>query len=383
MNIALIKKRYSLRAGGSERYCVNMARRLQTLGHRVTVIGEAIDDELSGEVPFLKVNTNRLTSWTHNRSFAVNAGRIAQAGDYDIVYGLGRALGVNVVRVTERLQSHWLNVRYHGVVRSLQRWNPRHRTLIDLERTIYESPATRRIVTQSQFDRELVQRFYDVPSTKIRTIYNGVDTSIFNVDARNARTDVRQEWNIPQQMPLMIFASMDFEGKGLRAILRAIAYAETEVRLLVLGEGPIRRFRRLADQLDIAEQITFAGRQSGIERFFGAADLSILPTAYEPFPNVNLESMACGTPVITTTTSGSVDIVEEGETGYFVSGMNAAEQMAALIDRHFKLDSTRREAMSVRCQETAKSRTIQKHVQQTVALFNEVLGESHPLRNVG
>ena len=222
MKIALVKKRYSLRHGGSERYCVNLARRLMQRGHEVTVIGERIDEELAGEVGFRKVPVNRLTSWTHNRSFAENAGRVAEAGGFDLVYGLGRSFGLDAVRVTERLQSHWLNVHYRPANRWLQRLNPRHRTLIDLERSIYRSDRTRRVVTQSRLDRRLVQEYYQIPEEKIRTIHNGVDITAFHPGLRDERAaSPRGVWDSPSE-PLLVFASMDFEGKGLRSILKAL-----------------------------------------------------------------------------------------------------------------------------------------------------------------
>ena len=80
MRIALVKRRCSLRHGGSERYCVNLGRKLKAAGHEVTVIGESIDDELRPEFAFAPVEVNRLTSWTRNRSFAENCGRAAREG---------------------------------------------------------------------------------------------------------------------------------------------------------------------------------------------------------------------------------------------------------------------------------------------------------------
>ena len=385
MRIAIVKRRYSLRHGGSERYCVNLARQLMARGHDVTVIGARIDDELRDDVPFVPVAVNRLTSWTSNRSFAENAGLAAQAGGYDIVYGLGRALGLDAVRVTERLQSHWVNVRYSPAWwRQAQRWNPRHRTLIELERRIYRSDSVRRIVTQSEFDRQLVVDYYGVPESRIRTIYNGVDTSIFHPGVHEAAPEVRQRWNIPSDVPLFVFASMDFEGKGLRAILRAMAgLNRTDAFLLVLGSGPIRKFSKLADELGVGQRVVFAGRQDGIERCYAAADLALLPTAYEPFPNVNLEAMACGTPVLTTTTNGSASVIEEGATGYFITGMNAVDEIRSGIERHLQLSDRDRQDMSARCWETARELTIERNVEQTVAVFEEVLSEKVRLRNVG
>jgi UDP-glucose:(heptosyl)LPS alpha-1,3-glucosyltransferase len=385
MRIALVKRRYSLRHGGSERYCVNLARRLMALGHEVTVIGESIDAELAGEVNFIPVTVNRWSSWTANRSFAVSSGVAARAGRFDIVYGLGRAFGLDAVRVTERLQSHWVRVNYHPAWWSrVQRWNPRHRTLIELERRIYQSESVRRVVTQSQLDRRLVMEYYSVPEEKIRTIYNGVDLSTFHPGVRQYRLDVRDRWQIPPDAPLLLFASMDFAGKGLRAILNAMSQLKNrDARLLVLGTGPIPKFQRIAEKLDITRRVQFAGRRDGIERYYGAADLFLLPTAYEPFPNVNLEAMACGTPVVTTNSSGSADVIREGETGYFISGVNAVEEIADRIERHLNLSPEQVAAMSARCWETARQLPIERNVEQTLAVFEEVLREKGSLRETG
>ncbi len=222
MRIALVKRRYSLKVGGAERYCVNLARRLRTYGHDVTFIGESIDPELSSEVNFVPITVNRLTSWTKNQSFAENTGRAVKEGRFDLAYGLGRAFELDAIRITDRLQSHWLNVYYRNPAhRALQRLNPRHRTMIALERTIFHSSNVRRIVTQSRLDRELVVRYYGIPEEKVCTIYNGVDLNVFHPGVRADRNDLRAELGVEPTRPLLVFASMDFQGKGLRSLLRA------------------------------------------------------------------------------------------------------------------------------------------------------------------
>jgi len=377
MRIALIKRRYSLKVGGSERYCVMLARHLRAAGHDVAVIGESIDEELSGEVTFLPVAVNRLTSWFRNRSFAENAGKLAQAGRFDIAYGLGRSFGLDCVRVTERLQAHWLDVYYRNPLsRLLQGLNPRHRTLIDLEKTIYHSPDVRRIITQSRLDRKLLVEQYNVPESKIRTIYNGVDTTAFNPDMRKLGPFVRREMGIPPEVPLLVFASMDFEGKGLRSILKALASTRHRTaRLLVLGNGPEAKFKRIAHSLGVEQRTIFAGRRADISRYYGAGDLFLLPTAYEPFPNVNLEAMACGLPVMTTSTAGGADIIRQNENGYLISDVHAVEEMIACLDRHCGLSPDDRQRMSDACWSTAKELPIERNIQQTLAMFEEVVRE--------
>jgi UDP-glucose:(heptosyl)LPS alpha-1,3-glucosyltransferase len=378
MRIALVKRRYSLKVGGAERYCVNLSRRLTAFGHDVTFIGESIDPELSREVSFVPVTINRLTSWTKNRSFAENTGRAAREGHFDVVYGLGRAFGLDAVRITDRLQSHWLNVYYRNpAYRTLQRCNPRHRTLIGLERTIFHSSNVRRIVTQSRLDRQLVVDYYGIPEEKIRTIYNGVDTSVFHPGVRADRLALREELGVEPNRPLLVFASMDFRGKGLKSLLRAfqIARIARVARLAVVGKGSIHLFRRMAESLGVGKSVLFVGHRTDIHRFYGAADLSLMPTTYEPFPNVNLESLACGTPALTTTTAGGADLIEDGKTGYLISNVHAIGEIADRLDSHFSLSSAERARMSDCCWEKARHMTVERNAQHTVELFEEVLRE--------
>lgn len=377
MKIALVKRRCSLRAGGSERYCVNLARQLMVRGHDVTVIGESIDDDLSDEIDFVRVPVVRWTSSTRNRSFAMSVAEVTRRRDFDIVYGLGRAFGLDAVRVTERLQSHWLTVRYRSrFEQQLQHWNPRHRTLIDLERTIYNSPQVRRIVTQSRLDQQLVSHYYGVDESRVRIIHNGVDLAQFHPASSQERLGLRSELRVDSDQPLLVFASMDFEGKGLRTILRALSRLESEDAVLaVLGTGPIARFQRIARRLGLEQRVRFVGRRADIRQFYGAGDLFLLPTAYEPFPNVNLEAMACGLPVLTTCTAGGVDLVRHGSNGYLVADVDAEDEILAALQAHLSLSADKRSELSRCCLETARTLPIERNVQQTLELFEEVLDD--------
>ncbi|MCA9041335.1 MAG: glycosyltransferase family 4 protein [Planctomycetaceae bacterium] len=377
MHIALVKGRYSLRHGGSERYCVNLSRQLKKRGHDVSVIGHTIDEELQNEVEFIPVKRNMLMSSVKNRSFAENCEKEVKNRRFDLVYGIGRAFGLDAVRVTERLQSHWLKVNYKPHWRyQLQSWNPRHRTLIEMERQIYQSPQTKRIVTQSQLDRRLVMENYHIPEEKIRIVYNGVDLQQFNLDQRKEREPIREELGLASDQRLMIFASMDFPGKGLKYILQALSQMqEQSVVLAVLGNGPIGQYQGIARELNIEGRVQFLGRRTDIQRFYGAGDLFILPTAYEPFPNVNLEAMACGLPVLTTNTSGGADIIREEENGYLITAIDAVGEMIELLDSHFSKSDTDLEMMRANCWATAEQMPVEKNVERTLEVFEEVLHE--------
>ena len=375
MHIAIVRRHCSLKKGGAERYCVNLFRGLQKLGHRVTIVGEAIDDELKEEVDFIPVPVLRLNSWTKNKSFFVNTGRVLRKHRFDVVHGLSRVDGLDTFRLTERLQIHWVNMYYRNpVARWLQHMNPRHRLVFDLERKIFGPDGVRKVIVQSQLDARLLREYFGVDESRICQIINGVDTNTFHPGVRSDRDALREEWKIGRDDPLLVFASMDFRGKGLDSILDAMARMKNrETRLIVVGQGNVGAFERRAKSLGIAHRVTFAGRQSAIQRFYGAADLFVLPTIYEPFPNVNLEAMACGTPVITTATAGGSEIIREEANGYLIPNAWDIDALAERIDHHLGLPETRKQAMFDACWDTASRLRIVDNAQKVASMFESVI----------
>jgi glycosyltransferase involved in cell wall biosynthesis len=374
MRIALVRRSCSLRRGGAERYCVDLARELTRLGEEVTIVCHEIDRELRDEFRHIAIATTDTTSWTKNLSFARNVEKALAGQGFDIVYGLSRAFGLDAYRVTDRLQAHWMNVFYrHPANRLLQHLNPRHRAILQLERTICRAPTVHRIVTESNLDRDLVRRYYAVPEAKVKTVHNGVDTAVFNPSCREHRARIREAMGIAPSIPMLVFASMDFERKGLRTVLEALCRAREPVHLLVLGDGNIRHFTRIANDLGIGSRVSFAGRRDQVERYYGAGDMFVLPTIYEPFGLVHLEALACGLPVITTGSSGAAGIIREGWNGYVIPHSLAVGELVSAINHHLGLDGADRDRMSRNAAEFARGMTLQENARNTRAVFEEVL----------
>ena len=396
MHIAIVRRQCSLKKAGAERYCVNLFRGLQKLGHRVTVIGEGIDDELRSEVEFIPVAVNRQTSWNRNRSFSDNCRKIIRTQPFDIVHGLSRVEGLDTFRVTDPMQTHWVKVWYRNpITQWLQQRNPRHRAIFNLEQRLYHRSGVRRVIVQSKLDARLLVEYFGVDESRIRHIVNGVDTRVFHPGVRNERSIVREElsrdfnrirgtantvghFDLAENTPLIVFASMDFRRKGLDSLLSAMSrLKDRETRLLVLGNGDIAGYQRMAKNLDLTHRVLFAGRQSSIQRFYGAGDLFVLPTIYEPFPNVNLEAMACGTPVITTSTAGGCDIIQPGFNGYVIPDAWSVDALAEQIDQHFQKPSSDRLAMAENCWQTASKLRVEDNAHKVAQVFHEVLLEKN------
>ncbi len=373
MRIALVRRVCSLRKAGAERYCVNLFRNLQRLGHDVTIVGEDIDDELRPEVAFLKVPVDRWTSWTRNRSFAVNAQTVVESRSFDVVHGLSRVRGLDSYRLTDPLQTHWVRTYYrHPWRRRLEQWNPRHRAIFALERELFGANGPRRIIVQSQLDARLLQTYFRVDCARLRLVRNGVDLKVFTPDDGADRHVVRAELGVDERQPMFVFASMDFRRKGLDSLLAAMTRLPTaESVLVVLGNGDLPRYTTLARRLGLEGRVRFLGRQSQMSRFYRAADAFVLPTIYEPFPNVNLEAMACGTPVITTRTAGGADLVTPGENGWLISDAFAVEELAQSLAAVALLAPHERNRLRAACLETAARFPAERNARETLAVLEE------------
>ena len=152
-----------------------------------------------------------------------------------------------------------------------------------------------------------------MPADKITVIYNAIDNQKFPPAGEAQRQRLREQYQIPQRAHCLIFVGSGFERKGLAAAIRAVA--ATDSHLLVVGKDKDeKRYRALAQSLGCSDRVHFMGVQKQTLPFYQAADALLLPTLYDPFPNVILEAMSCGLPVITSTTCGGAEFITPART---------------------------------------------------------------------
>ena len=166
-----------------------------------------------------------------------------------------------------------------------------------------------------------------VPGDKIKVIPNGVDLEEY----RNLPPlgSFRRKYSIGEDTKIILFLGRIHKIKGLDFLIRAYVYLLKEFRfsnvlLVVAGpdEGALGELKRLLSTNKITgNRVLFTGPLCGRDKIeaYVDADVFVLPSRYETFPNVVLEAYACSKPVVASNVESISDIVIHGETGFLFS----------------------------------------------------------------
>ncbi len=205
------------------------------------------------------------------------------------------------------------------------------------------------------------------PAPSLLTMPNGVDLDFFQIQAQKS---VRAELGWPQEPTLLSVGNL-VENKGHHIAIEALACL-LQFRLVIAGEGPQRNaLESLVHQTNMASRVRFLGRvdQGQLAKCYSAADILVLPSSREGWPNVLLESMACGTPVVATCVGGIPEIVTSSDAGRLLPERTAAAVVVAVSDLWQHLPNR----TAVRS--TAQKCGWQGTTDAQIALFNKIANE--------
>jgi glycosyltransferase involved in cell wall biosynthesis len=206
------------------------------------------------------------------------------------------------------------------------------------------------VITRSRALREVLES-NGVSAPKIRTIYNGVDCDLYRPFPQD---EVRRSLGIAVGEPTAIYVGRLSPEKRVEDLLAAVALlARThhiKARLLVVGGGPLRsELEAMAADLGIGDQVQWLGAQppSAVARLISAANVLCLGSLREGVPNVLMEAMACGVPVVATRVGGIPEVVPDFA-GILVPPSNPekfATGIATALDRVWSPEKVRNHAM--------------------------------------
>lgn len=229
--------------------------------------------------------------------------------------------------------------------------------------------AARRLLVVSEDLGRVAERDYGAHPDRIRAIPNGCDASIFHPADR---AEARRALDLPADAEVVTYVGRLVSEKGLRELLAAagaLRASRPRLQLVLVGEGPMHA--ELAALAAAGElPVRFAGTRPPAEvaRWMCASDLVTLPSYSEGHPNVLVEALACGRPVVATPVGGIPEVVDAAS-GVLVPARDPAALAEGL-----------REALERDWDEAALARRFSRDwrqvAQDTLLACEEVLAEA-------
>ncbi len=198
-----------------------------------------------------------------------------------------------------------------------------------VERTAIEMADA--VIAVSESTKADILRLFDVDPARVHVIHNGIDLEEY----RERRDDgVLHQHGIDPARPFVLFVGRITRQKGIIHLVRALQHLDPGFQVVLCAGAPDTP--EIASEMKSAVEEAQRGRpgvvwieemlpKEEIIPLYSAAELFICPSIYEPFGIINLEAMACGTPVVGSAVGGIPEVVVHGETGLLVP----VEQMAA------------------------------------------------------
>jgi len=174
------------------------------------------------------------------------------------------------------------------------------------------------IIAVSDYIKDDLAENYGIDQKKISTIYNPVDIDRIQCLASEP---VNHQW-FEENIPIVVSVGRLSKEKGFDYLIRSIAIVmeKTAARLFIAGEGvEEKNLKELSRRLGIDKCVYFSGFQENPYKYMKRSTILVLSSLFEGFPNVLIEAMVCGLPVVSTIYNpGHNEIIENEKNGLLV-----------------------------------------------------------------
>ena len=232
-------------------------------------------------------------------------------------------------------------------------------------------PLASKIITVSEYDRQLALDARIAAEDRVVTVYNGIPDIPLPPGADRGETPVR----------LVMVARFEPQ-KDHPTLLRALAGLQhLPWELNLVGNGPLLpQMESLAATLGISGRVRFLGQRIDVEQILARSQVSLLATNWEGFPLTILEAMRAGLPVVASSVGGIGEAIGEEETGYLVP-RGDVEALRSRIER-LLTDPALRVRLGARGRTRYEQHfTVAGFVTKTLAVYRDVLTERNRTGN--
>jgi len=228
-----------------------------------------------------------------------------------------------------------------------------------------------KIIAVSNLMKQDILKYFRVPEEKIVVIHNGIDLIKWNY--KPLGNALQKEYGIEDNY--VLFVGRPTPQKGLEYLVKASDDIDCQIVLAATGADTKDYEDRMEREIAKKKNIVWIRKLLKEEEYvqlYSSAQVFVCPSIYEPFGIINLEAMACRTPVVASATGGILEVVVPEETGLLVEPKNS-QQLADCVNRLLRDELLRRKLGA------NGRRRVEKHfswtyiAQQTKTLYQELI----------
>ncbi len=302
--------------GGLQRDLFAVASRCAEAGHEVRIHAQRWEGERPAGCDVNCLPVNGRSNHARAQRFAAEAVAAAEAWDADRIVGFDKMPGLDLYFAADPC----LVDKAHGERSRLYRLTPRFRQFAAMERGVFGSEASTRILLLDGRQEPVYRRWYDTHPDRFVHLRPGVARDRrMGADADALRRAGRAALGVADETHLLLLLGSDFHRKGADRAICALAALPADVRertrLLLVGADSPKRMQRLASRLRVADAVEFSPGREDVPMLLQAADLLLHPARVENTGTVLLEALVAGLPVLTTAACGYAPHIDSAAAG--------------------------------------------------------------------
>ncbi|MCW4008442.1 MAG: glycosyltransferase family 4 protein [Candidatus Bathyarchaeota archaeon] len=253
----------------------------------------------------------------------------------------------------------------------------------DTERMIHETEAwltyeAWRVICCSNYMVSHVKWAFGLPEDKLAMVPNGVNTSVYEGIEKENLKEFRAKFALPEEKIVLYVGRLVYE-KGIHVLINAVPkiLEKVNAKFLIVGNGYMKdQLLNIARSMRLEHKILFLGfvDEATLVKLQKCADVSVVPSLFEPFGIVALEAMAAKSPVVVSDTGGLSEIVEHDVTGVKVYPNNP-ESLAWGITKVLLDENYSRYVSENAYRKVRENFDWNRIAEQTMQIYRAVLGE--------
>ncbi|MGA2916870.1 MAG: glycosyltransferase family 4 protein [Sedimentisphaerales bacterium] len=396
MKLAIITERANITLGGAERSVFELAARMALLGIDVQILA-AIGAAQSNRVKVLCGNTEKRVGL---ETFKKALLQHFQDNHYDIIHSVlpfdfadvyqPRGGSYPEAAVRNAISYGSAVLRFFKLLTSFA--NFRRTSLARAESRLCKKENGPVVAALSEYVKTQFKKYYNLPDERIYVCPNGIRLPVSTRSSRGGpspekisradklRAEILARFNIKQadEPVFFLFAAHNFRLKGLANLIKAFAILNNRLTkrpafLIIVGRGKTRKYRRLAKRMNVNDRILFFGSAANLNDLLDVADVTVLPTYYDPSSRFILEALAAGKPVVTTKFNGAVDLFTADKHGKVFDSPDDIDSLAEAIRFYCTTENLTAAKKAILVDDIKSKVSIETHCRKLLVLYDKII----------